>query len=514
MEDPHLDDEVKKEFKLDVIKENRAVAEAMQYLDDMLEEKENMRQQNLREYWINYRKLVTGRTDIDYYHACTWECREKDQMRCFLPAKNAYGCLISGSMHECKGNEGTCNRIYTNESGELVCIFSAFVIGVASNRAFSNPSRDGGGAGYGDRGSNSFHSSGAGAYCAQGVGAMPKRRWTGTTTEEVLSDDPADKLLLARSRSNKKKRKRKRKTPIRLDVEKAAKAAELARLKDSTYRRREAEENGDVLRAEVEGILHDLIWNNTTRFYLRQEREERCANKALKLMHKYVDECIYDEPAVRPRTCDFDRIWNTSMRQANPNGGGGGEAGTTRLFQKRDRDLSKEAHYIHIALNMWFLAQSVDSCREHKFAVRFRPFVVGLLYAMAKGPIVISKLGIKPRQPEEDTSNWSDTFAAAVSATTKQELCTYIMLEQDKWLATHLPLPKELCEYKSSARRRAQKKVRKNNSTSSWIGNGRLSQEVYSRGDITKGGNYVQIIMQDYEGELSVAEIFNMLNPV
>ena len=504
----------KKQFKLDAAEESRAVAEAMQYLDDMLEEKENLRKQNLREYWINYRKVVNGRTDIDYYHACTWECREKDQMRCFMPSRNAYGCLISGSMHECEANIGSCKCIYTNNSGELVCIFSALVVGVASSRSFANPKRDGGGAGYGNRGSNAFHSAGAEAYCAQGVGAMPKRQWTGTTTEEVLSDDPVDKFLLARSRGNKKKRKRKRKTPIRLDVEKQAKAAEMARLKDSTYRRREAEENGDVLKAEVEGILRDLIWDNTTRFYLRQEREERCAAKALKLMHKYVDECIYDEPGVRPRTCDLDRIWNTSMHQAHPNGGGEGR-GYTRSFQKRDRDLSKEAHYVHIALNMWFLAQSVDSCREHKFAVRFRPFVVGLLYAMAKGPIVISKIATNKNPDElQDTSGWSDTFAAAVAAITKPEICTYVMLEQDAWLASHLPLPKELCEYKSSARRRAQKKIRKNNTTSSWIGNGRLSQEVYSRGDITKGGNYVQIIMQDYEGKLSLTEISHMLNPV
>ena len=238
---------------------------------------------------------------------------------------------------------------------------------------------------------------------------------------------------------------------------------------------------------------------------MRQEREERCTGKALRQMRKYVDECIYDEPAVRPRTCDLDRIWNTTMRQARPNG-------EPAVFRKRSRNLLKEAHYIHIALNMWFLAQSVDSCREHKFAVRFRPFVVGLLYAMAKGPIVISKIAAaatttKPL-PKNETS-WDETFA------NEPKESTYIMLEQDEWLAIHLPLPKELCEYRSSARRRVQKKIRKSSTASAWIGNGRSSssREVYDRGDITKGGNYVQIIMQDYEGELDVTEIFHMLNP-
>ena len=502
MEDPNSpprrDNLRRHKSKLDAAAETRAVASAMQCLDDMLEEKENIRKQNLREYWINYRKLITQREDIDYYHACTWECRQNDQIRCFMPSRNAYGCLTSGSMHECLANTGSCESVYTTTDGQLVCIFSAMVIGVASSRSFANPKRDGGGAGYGDRGSNSFHSSGADAYRAHGVGAMPKRQWTGSTTEEIL-EDPLDKVLAAKSRSNKKKRKRKRKTPILLTAERGRKVIEVARLKDSDYRRREAQQNGDVLKAEIEGILRDLVWNNTTRLWLRQEREARCTAKALRQMHKYVDECIYDEPAVRPRTCDLDRIWNTNMQQARSHGEDPKCLGS---FKKRKRNLLKEAHYVHIALNMWFLAQSVDSCREHKFAVRFRPFVVGLLYAMAKGPIVISKLA----ETTEDDG--------------KPKVCTYVMLEQDEWLAIHLPLPKELCEYKSSPRRRVQKKVRKTSATSSWVGSGRSSsssssssQEVYSRGDITKGGNYVQIIMQDYEGKLGATEIFHMLNP-
>ncbi len=516
MEDPNRGprrDLRKHKFKLDAAAETRAVAEAMQCLDDMLQEKEDIRKQSLREYWINYRKLITHREDIDYYHACTWECRQKDQIRCFLPSRNAYGCLASGSMHECLANTASCKAVYTTTDGQLVCIFSAMVIGVASSRSFANPKRDGGGAGYGNRGSNSFHSSDASAYRAHGVGAMPKRQWTGTTTEEVL-EDPLDKVLAAKSRSNKKKRKRKRKTPILLAAERGRKVIEVARLKDSDYRRREAQQNGDVLKAEIEGILRDLVWNNTTRLWLRQEREARCTTKALRQMHKYVDECIHDEPAVRPRTCDFDRIWNTTMQQARSHGEDSKCMGS---FKKRKRNLLKEAHYVHIALNMWFLAQSVDSCREHKFAVRFRPFVVGLLYAMAKGPIVMSKLAeatTAAKPLEEDSTSWDETFATVDG---KPKVCTYVMLEQDEWLAIHLPLPKELCEYKSSARRRVQKKVRKTSATSSWISSGRSSsgssQEVYSRGDITKGGNYVQIIMQDYEGKLSVTEIFHMLNP-
>lgn len=512
MENPQY--KTRQKFKVDEEAKNIAIAEAMQYLDEVLDEKEALRKKNLRQYWTVYRKKLTGREDIDYYHACTWECRKTDQICCFLPSRNAYGCLVSGSMHECLANGISCTSLYTTTDGQLVCIFSATVIGTASSRSFANPQRDGGGAGYGDRGSNSYHTSGAGAYRAHGVGPPPKRRWVGTTTQGIV-EDPQDKILAAASRTNKKKRKRKRKTPIRLDEERAAKAVEVARLTDSNYRRREAEKNGDVLKAEVEGILRDLIWNNTTRLYLRQEREERCTGKAFILLRKYVDECIYDEPAVRPRTCDLDRIWNTTMRQAHPQSSGSGN-----LFKKRERDLLKEAHYIHIALNMWFFAQEVDSCREHKFAVRFRPFVVGLFYAMAKGPIVISKMGIPTKTPlekaekqEAETPSWDETF----EANDKPQACTYIMLEQDEWLATHLPLPKELCEYKSSARRRVQKKIRNSSTASAWIGNGRSSsassREVYSRGDITKGGNYVQIIMQDYDGDLEVEEIFHMLNP-
>lgn len=485
--------------------ETAAVAEAMRYLDALASQRETQREakrkKDLMEYWLDYRKLRTGRSDVNPYHRCTLDCT----MDPFIPGRYVYGCLESGIMHECKRHGSSCSE-YTNRDGELICIFSLLTLGPVQMKSFFNPNVNRVGEGYGDNGSYTCVPSQKTVAFQK---FLPKRRWTGST----VAPPPNLGGAAGKLPGGKRKRKRRRKTPIPLVLADAYAVPggrgvlSLSAPPELGYRRRE--EHPGVLRAEVEGIMSDLIWDNTTRRYLRQEREERSTAKAMRLLRKYVDECINDDPPVRPRTCDLDRIWNTTLGQARPQG----ESSSSR-FVKRERDLLREARYVHIALKMWQLAQSVDSCREHKFAVRFRPFSVGLLYTMAKGPVVMTT-----RKTEEELffSEDFDREAWLLSTAEEQEKVfrkTHIILEKDEWLANRLPLPKELCEYQARPRRRVQKQIRGSLSSSSWVGSGRSGgADIYSRGDITKGGNYVQVIMQEYKGELTPAEIRRMLTP-
>ena len=463
--------------------EKDALAEAVRFLDLMTEQKKERGARELLNYWMAYRRTVTGRFDVDRNHWCTWDCHEKGNMCRFIPGRHAYGCLESGAMHDCKMDVETCKCIYTNSDGQLVCIYSSLCIGTAINRAFYNPARDGGGAGYGDRG-DSFHN-----LTHQPFNGLPetrqRKRWKGM----VVTAPP-----LRATTTNKRKRQRRRKGPISLSSPGDSGAVSSHR---NGQRGSIAEINNmQILRAEVEGIIGDLIWNNSVRFHLKQDREEKCMDKAQRLMRAYVEECINDDPPVRPRTCDWDRIWNTAMRQARPRG-------EPVRFVERTRDLGLEAHYVHIVLKMWHLANSVESRRELKFAVRFRRFAVGLLYAMAKGPIVMTEQ-VEPEFDDDDPEDW---MRFSTEELKRRSVYTHVILEKDEWLAENLPLPKELCYYHAGTRRPVQKL------SSSWSSTWATTRASgpYSRSDITKGGNHIQVIMQEYQGDLAPPEIRKML---
>jgi len=496
-----------------------AVAEAMRYLDDIASQREHQREakrkQDLMNYWLQYRRGRTGRFGVNSYHRCTLDCN----MCPFIPGKYVYGCLESGIMHECKIDRSSC-RVYTNRDGMLICVFSHLILGPVLMKSFFNPNIVPANEGYGDGGGASS------LRVASQKKPLPKRQWTGSTVDLSPNIDGGGGGggggggSANKPSGGKRKRKRRRKTPIPLFLADAYAVpgsgggggrGGLSLSAPPGLGNRRREEHAGVLRAEVEGIMSDLIWDNTTRRYLSQEREDRSMAKAMRLLRTYVDECINDDPPVRPRTCDLDRIWNTTLEQARPQGQ---SSSSSSRFVKRERDLAREDRYVHIALKMWRLAQSVDSCREHKFAVRFRPFSVGLLYTMAKGPIVMTAT----RTEEELFFSEDFDREAWLSLTAEQQEQmfheTYVILEKDEWLAARLPLPKELCEYQARPRRRVQKKIRGSLSSSSWAGSGRSGGgDSYSRGDITKGGNYVQVIMQEYKGELTPAEIRRMLTP-
>lgn len=485
------------------------MAQAVHCKDRLTEKTKGQKLEQLKNQWLQYRRMITGRIEVDEGHTCTVKCHETGQIRKLPPLENVYGCLTSGAFHECHQDQYRCADVYTTRDGEMLCVFSCLFLGGIATTSFYNPSKDGGGA----RVDDMFHHNNK-AKNKFSIPKLERERWTGST---VPLEMPAKASLKRKRGRNERKPSRMRllsaSSPATLSShfilslvnQTEEQAAFIQHQQQVLFRKcdKVIERGAEFLRAEVQGIIHDLLWNNHMRYQLRQEREKKCEGKAKKRMRNYVEECINDNPPVRPRVCDFDRVWNAAMKQARP-------SGEPVHVQHLERDLQRESYYIDTILKMWYFAQSVETDRELKFAVRFRPFAVGLLYALAKGPIVMYE-AVEAAEVVKDAEEWLRCSAEERKRLTQKK---HIIIEKDEWLAENLPLAKELCYYPVSLRQRTKICSASGSRTSSTSMGGiaTAQQEEYSRSDVTKGGNHVKVIMQEYTGQMTPEQIRKMFH--
>lgn len=67
--------------------------------------------------------------EIDTNHLCNSECTE-DKLNLVTIDRDysLFGCRKSGRIHKCDGNE-TCDLTTINEDGEMICMFSGYIVG-------------------------------------------------------------------------------------------------------------------------------------------------------------------------------------------------------------------------------------------------------------------------------------------------------------------------------------------------------------------------------------------------
>jgi hypothetical protein len=313
------------------------------------------------------------------YHTCTRECIEFGMTAEISKEHNIYGCIESGSIHECHLDEH-CRSTELNLDSLVVCLISGRVIGSyiepkkygktdtgkqlsdegtkdadepddysISNNGNEDDEEDIGN----DDFMGSFSNSKLESFQIDGSNIDIKEE-AGSDSENDGKSTPYSSVPSSPFMANNNNKKRKRRSNA-----------------SRTKQRKCFNQNStEELGREAEFIIYDLLFNINARRRINVDKENVLKSKAADVVTRYYKDC--KKKKICPSLIELDAIYDKHKN-------------TKELLDLLEYDINRVAKYKKLAIAIWNIIMRTDYFKKNKSGFHFKDHVIGILEILKRG---------------------------------------------------------------------------------------------------------------------------------